>query len=195
MRSIILFLMFMFQAVGPVFGQKPIPLKAGILTEQISLPTFEKYGSRLGYGFTLGTNFMYKEKEKSALLQTADFHFIYHKDYGTSMMLSSLFDYSIRPGNFNIDVKLGPGLMLFNHYTPLYTQGDGGYEEASRLQAKFAGIVALSCSYPIGSFRPYLAYSTFVESPFITSYSTLLPHQMLEAGVYVNLDFKKQSNE
>lgn len=195
MRSIVLLLLILAPGLSRVIAQNPIPLKAGILAEQISLPTFEDYGSRFGSGFSLGTQFSYKDKAKSALLQTADFYFIYHKEYGTSIMLSSLFDYSIRPGKFHLDIKLGPGIMLFNHYTALYSQGDGGYQEASGLQAKFFGMVSLSCSYPIGEIRPYLAYTTYVETPFISSYSALLPHQILEAGVYYNLRSKKNTNE
>ncbi len=190
MRSFLLFLMILAPGISPVIGQYAMPLKAGLLVEQISLPTFQDYGSRLGYGFTLGTNFTYKEKVKSALLQTADFHIIYHEEYGTSFMLSSLFDYSIRPGKLNMDIKLGPGYMLFNHYTSLYSQGDDGYEDASRLQGKFVGLISLSCSYTIGAIRPYLAYTTYFETPFINTYSTLLPHQMVELGAYFTLHSK-----
>ena len=190
MRSIFFFWMILVPAMSPVFSQKAMPLKAGFLAEQISLPTFQDYGSRLGYGFTLGTTFTYKEKAKSALLQTADFHFIYHEEYGTSFMLSSMFDYSIRPGKWNVDIKLGPGYMLFNPYTSLYSQGDDGYEEASRLQGKFVGLISLSCAYTIGSIRPYLAYTTYFETPFINTYSTLQPHQMVELGAYFSLHSK-----
>ena len=192
MRCIVLLLLALTPAWNLLISQRSIPLKAGIIAEQISLPTFEDYGSRKGYGITLGTNFTYKTKEKSAFLQTLDVHYFQHKDYGSAFMVSSLFDYSIRPGKLNIDVKAGPGFMLFSPYTPVYSPADGGgYEKASQVQGKWAGIVSLSCSYQIGSVRPYLAYTAFAEIPFFFFYSALLPHQMLEVGVSFSITKNK----
>lgn len=195
MRCIVLLLLALAPAWNPLISQKSIPLKAGILAEQISLPTFEDYGSRKGFGITLGTNFTYKQKEKSALLQTLDIHYYQHKEYGSGIMLSSLFDYSIRPRKLNIDVKAGPGFMLFSPYTPVYSPVDGGYEKAGQMQGKWAGIVSLSCSYQVGTIRPYLAYTAMAEIPFITTYSSLLPHQMLEIGVSFSITTKKANHE
>ena len=103
MRSFLLFLMILVPAISPVIGQYAMPLKAGLLVEQISLPTFQDYGSRLGYGFTLGTNFTYKEKVKSALLQTADFHIIHHEEYGTlALMLLHHRIHTALPGVYHL---------------------------------------------------------------------------------------------
>lgn len=195
MRSIVFILLALAPAYNPIFSQKVFPLKAGVFAEQISLPTFEDYGSRKGFGFTLGTHFTYKEKPKSACLQTLDFHYIQHKEYGHTWMLSSLFDYSIRPGKWNFDIKAGPGCMLFNPYSPVYTPVDGGYEKASQLQIKWAGILSLAVSYPTGNVRPYLAYTVFAETPFIQTSSAILPHQMIELGVSFSVSSKPSRHE
>lgn len=195
MRIIFLWMLGLALTWSPGFGQKSIPLKAGIFAEQISLPTFEDYGSRKGWGLTLGTHFTYKVKPKSAMLQTLDFQYLSHAEYGSAFMLSSLFDYSFRPGQWHVDVKAGPGFMLFNSYTPVYTPVEGGYEKASQVQGKWAGVLSLSCSYPIGSLRPYLAYTVLAETPFLQSRSAVLPHQILELGISFNLKTKSASHE
>lgn len=195
MKGILFWMLALAPAWNPIFSQETFPIKVGVFAEQICLPTFEDYGSRKGCGITLGTSLTYTLKDKSALLQTIDLQYWQHKEYGSAFMLSSLFDYSIRPGKWHFDVKAGPGMMLFSHYTPVYTPGEGGYEKASQGQVKWAGILSLSCSYPVGNLRPYIAYTAFAESPFIQSNSAILPHQLLELGVSFTLSSKSSRHE
>jgi hypothetical protein len=180
-----------FLTVEKAFPQKSLPVKAGFAAEQISLPTFQYYGSGFGYGFTIGTEFAYKTNEKTDLLQTADFHFISHQQYGSSFILSSLFDVRLKPGKFNIDFKIGPGYLLFHNYSPVYKQADGTYESASQLQSKFIGMLSLSFAYQIGQIKPYLAYTACLETPFINGNSPIIPHQMFEIGIVYDLNFTK----
>ena len=174
-----------------VICQRQIPVKVSFVTEQIALPTFQKYGGQFGFGFSTGSEFIYSVKKKMELAQTADFYFISHKQYGTSSMLASLFALRYKPGSFNIDFKLGPGYLLFRNYSPVYKEINGKYEKKSNLQSKFAGLASLSVSYTIQQVKPFISYNVLVETPFISSSSALLPHHLLEIGLYYNLNLKK----
>lgn len=187
MNSLLLLISFTTEA------QTEIPVKFSLLTEQVSLPTFQAYGSNWGYGFSFGSEYLYLKKAKIELTQTGDFYLFSHRNYGSSFILASLFDFRYKPGSFNVDIKLGPGYMLFYNYSPVYKQVDDIYIKASRLQSKFSAILSLAFSYKIQNFRPFLSYDLITETPFINSNSTLLPHQILQVGCYYNL--KKQKNE
>lgn len=167
-------------------------LKIGAVAERISLPTFKSMGSRIGGGAAVGTEFYYKNKPGLALFQTVDFAFFAHRQWGTSFLLYSQFGVRPKINNFWMDFKIGPGYQLFYNYTPTYKLKEGAYEKASRLQSKFSGLVSLGMSYNTLVVRPYLTYSLMFESPFIRSESALLPHQMLELGIFLNLQKKKK---
>ena len=183
--SLLLLLSFIVKA------QREIPIKFSLLTEQVSLPTFnEDYGSNWRYGFSLGSEYVYSKKSKKELVQTADFYFFSHRSYGSSFILASLFDFRYKPGRFNMDIKLGPGYMLFYNYSPVYKQVDGTYIEVSRLQSKFSAILSVAFSYKFRNFRPFVSYDMLTETPFINNKSIFLPHQILQVGCYYNLKTK-----
>jgi hypothetical protein len=167
--------------------QNRFAIKTGIIVEQISLPTFRAHGSRTGLGFTLGTEISYSKGSNPGLFQTVDLVFYAHKGYGYSTLISSQFAIRPRIKNFHVDIKAGPAFMLFYNQSSAYYKGDSGYEKASPLQNKLAGILTLAGSYQTGTVRPYVAYSLAAEYPFIKSASAILPHQILEAGLYFNL--------
>lgn len=172
-------------------AQTEIPIKFSALVEQISLPTFKKHGGNLGFGFNIGSEFKYKTKPKIELAQTGEFYFISHKEYGSSFVFATLFDFRYKPNDFYIDFKIGPSYMLFHNYSPVYKEVNGKYEKASNLQSKFAAIASLSISYQIHNFRPFISYDLLFETPFIQSNSNFLPHQLLQVGCYYNLILKK----
>lgn len=167
-------------------------LKIGAVAERTSLPTFKSMGSRLGGGAAVGTEFYYKDKPGLTLLQTADVSFFAHRQWGTTFLPYSQFGVRPKIRNFWMDFKIGPGYQLFYHYTPTYKWKDGNYEKASRVQGKFSGLASLGMSYSTPLVRPYLNYSLMIESPFIRSQSAFLPHQMLELGVFLNLQKRKK---
>lgn len=172
-------------------AQTEIPIKFSALVEQISLPTFKKHGGNLGFGFNIGSEFKYKTKPKIELAQTGEFYFFSHKEYGSSFVLASLFDFRYKPSDINIDFKIGPSYMLFHNYSPVYKEANGNYEKASNFQSKFAAIISVAVSYQIHDFRPFISYDLLFETPFIKSNSNFLPHQLLQFGCYYNLTLKK----
>ncbi len=167
--------------------QTEIPIKFSLLVEQISLPTFQNHSEKIEYGFNIGTEFKYSVKSKIELIQTADFYFYTHQLYGSSFVLSSLFDFRYKPGNLNIDVNLGPGYMLFYNYSPIYKKENGTYQKASNLQSKFCGIGSIALSYNIKSFKPFISYGIIVETSFVNSSSPILPHQVFQVGSYYRI--------
>lgn len=175
-------------------SQGILPMKVGFLAEQISLPSFQEHGNRLGYGFTTGTEFRYASGSKTDLAQTADFSFITHQQYGTSFNLASLFVFRYKPGRMRMEVGLGPGYMLFSNYSSVYKEVNGAYEEKSSLQGKFTVTASLSVSYQLKQVTPFISYGLLAASPFINSSSSILPHQMFGAGVLYNLKIGKHEN-
>ena len=167
-----------------------IPIKLSALIEQISLPTFHDNGVNFGYGFNIGTEFKYSVKSKIELMQTADFYFFTHQLYGSSFVVSSLFDFRYKPGNLNIDVNLGPGYMLFSNYSPVYKKENLTYQKASNLQNKFCALVSIALSYKFQNFKPFISYDILVETPFVNSSSPILPHQILQIGCYYRIKIK-----
>jgi hypothetical protein len=191
-RFVVLILVLLTARSG--VSQNEIPVKISLLGEQISLPVFPAYSHHYGYGFNIGSEFKYAEKKKIDLVQTADFYFLDHQKYGSSLLVASQFDFRFKPGKLNIDLKLGPGYMLFHHYTSIYKEVNGTYEKKSNLQGKFAGLFSIAVSYPIQTFKPFIAYDLLAETPFINSSSGFLPHQILEAGFYYTIKLKKDEN-
>jgi hypothetical protein len=172
-------------------SQGTLPLKVGLLAEQISLPSFQQYGNRLGYGISAGSEYRYAGGSKTDLAQTADFSFVTHKQYGTSLNLASLFVFRYKPGRVRMEVGLGPGFMLFSNYSSVYKEVNGAYEEKSSPQGKFTVTASLSVSYQLKQVTPFVSYGLLAESPFINSSSSILPHQTVGAGVLYNLKIGK----
>ena len=172
-------------------AQTEIPIKFSLLAEQVSLPTFQDYGSNWGYGFSIGSEFKYTSKYKIDLVQTGDIYFYSHGMYGTSFVLATLFDVRYKPGRFNADFKVGPGFMLFDHFSSVYKQGNGKYEKALNLQSKFSAILSVALAYRIQDYKPFIAYDFLAEIPFINTNSAFLPHQILQIGCYYNFKLKK----
>lgn len=172
-------------------GQTNLPIRFCLLAEQISLPTFQEHGNRLGYGLSAGSEFRYASGNKTDLAQTVDFSFIAHKQYGTSFNLASLFVFRYKPGRVNMEIGLGPGYMLFANYSSVYKDVNGTYEKKSSPQGKFTVTASLSFSYQLKQVAPFFSYGLLAESPFINSSSAILPHQMFGAGVLYNLKIGK----
>ncbi len=191
-RFVVLILILLTARSG--VSQNEIPVKISLTGEQISLPVFPAYSNHYGYGFSVGSEFKYAGKEKIDLVETADFYFFDHQKYGSSFLVSSQFDLRFKPGKLNIDLKLGPGYMLFHHYTSIYKEVNGTYEKQSNLQGKFAGMFSIGVSYEIRSFKPFIAYDLLAETPFINSSSGFLPHQLVEVGFYYDFKLKKDEN-
>lgn len=168
-------------------AQSGPPINVGLVVEQISLPTFYDHGGNLGYGLNIGSEFNYTTKERTELIQTVDSYFFTHENYGSSLVLASLFGFRYKPGRFNADLKLGPGFMVFHNYSPIYQEEDGTYRERANIQAKFSVISSVVISYRIQNFKPFISYGLLLESPFINSSSGLLPHQLIGVGCAFNL--------
>lgn len=189
-KTVILLFLQLYSVLAA--GQIKSPIKAGLLLEQISLPNFRNSKNDIGLGFTLGTEFHCAGKKSTEYKQTLDFLYFYHAYYSSSFVLSSQFDFRLKTRRLYLDVKIGPGYMLFSNYSPGYKFVNGRYEKMSRLQNKLIGTGTLSITYSKGAVKPYLSYSLMVETPFINSSSSVLPHQIVELGMYYTLSFKKK---
>lgn len=187
------FLVMAFCTAGK--GQTIIPIKAGIIIEQISLPKWPRSPHHLGYGFILGSEFGLLRRNRLDLIQTVDCYFFSHAKYGTSFLVASNLGLRFKPGKIQFDFKLGPGYLLFVNHSPIYSSVGGHYEKRSGIQNKFALTTGLSASYTIGSFKPYFGYNLMVETPFIQNSSAILPHQMLEMGVIYPLKTSKNEKQ
>ena len=173
--------------------QVNVPLRASLVAEQISLPTFKGHGGRWGYGLSFGSGFTYKSGKKLAFAQGIDLYATQHREYGSAFQLLAPAELRLNAGKVLIGGRLGPGLMLFYNYSPVYQLRDGVYQQRSPLQFKFSGILGVSLGYITRIGSPYAGYSILLESPFVRSGSAFLPHQLFELGMRWTLKLKKDA--
>lgn len=163
--------------------QKEIPIKISLLNERVSMPTFNHLFSDWNLGAAAGTEFLYKRKPHFQFFQTAEIGFYTHQKLGTTGMLYSELGVRGIWKSLQADFSIGPGYLLNYAYMPLYKEQEGVYKMASQLQNKFMLKSSVTLGYRIHNIAPFIAYSYSLETPFINSRSSLLPHQFAEAGV------------
>jgi hypothetical protein len=168
-----------------VCAQADVPgvwLKIGLHLEQVALPGVSglKYG--LSPGLLIGAEYQYKSKGNVTLFHSVEYSISINKSYGTSNVLTTHFGPRYVSKNNQVSLGLGGGYNLFRPSNPLYQIKDGDYVRKGSQGKWLAGATA-SYGHQLGRFMPYASYGFYVDTPFINSSSSILPHQLFQLGL------------
>jgi hypothetical protein len=176
---------------GDIAADPALPLRVSLLNENTGMPFNSTSFERLNPGASIGTEISYMRKQYISLFQSADLSFYDHRKLGTAFMLSSQLGIRPRYKRFQAELKAGPGYMLHYSYTHLYRYNNSEYSKTSQLQHKLILSAGISFGYRFGNITPFLGWNVMIQTPFLTS-SALLPHQLFEAGVLIQIPCNKR---
>ena len=178
--------LWLLNPVTVAIGQTAIPtgvcFKLGLLLEQIALPGVSglKYG--VSPGIQVGAEYHYKSEGNFALFHSVEYGFSVNRSFGTSNILTTQFGPKYVHKNALISLSMGGGYNLFRPISPVYRADRGNYWP-KRIQGKWVGVATASYGHQFGKFMPYASYGFYIDSPFINSSSTILPHQFFHVGL------------
>ncbi|MCB0549460.1 MAG: hypothetical protein KDD19_17935 [Phaeodactylibacter sp.] len=199
MNKLLLFLGLMWPllaATQPDGGKKAHPLIISLYNNATLLPGAAKAGIwsvPLHPGFTVGTEFYYRQKARHQWLQTANLAYHYHQYAVHSIQLYSEAGYRRRIGTaFDAEAKLGLGYL---HSIPdaqiFQLNAEGAYEKKANLgRPQAMGGLALGVGYSFqGKWAPraFLAYRFYMQFPFVNEYVPVLPNTALHVGVALSV--------
>lgn|SRR5690606_122756 len=172
-------------AMGQTAMPKGVWFKLGLRLEQVALPGISglKYG--ISPGIQVGAEYHYKSKGNFALFHSVEYGLSVNRSFGTSNVLTTQFGPKYVHKNSLISLSVGGGYNLFRPVSPVYHVNNGNYR-AKATQGKWVGIATASYGHQFGKFMPYASYGFYVDSPFINSSSTILPHQLFHVGLKMN---------
>jgi hypothetical protein len=159
-----------------------LSFKIGLQLEQVALPGISglKYG--LNPGILVGAEYQYKTNSNITLFQSLEYSFTFNRHFGSSNVLTTHFGPKFIYKQSQISLGLGGGYNLFKPKNPIYTLNQGEYL-LKRTQGKWLAGALASYGHQFGKIIPFASYSFYVDSPFINSNSSILPHQLLQFGV------------
>lgn len=172
-------------ASGQAMSQRGVWLKVGLFMEQIALPGVSGFKYGINPGIQIGAEYHYGSRGRIAFFHSVDYALSTNRSFGTSNMLTTQFGPKYVHGNAVVSLGVGGGYNLFRPASPVYRTG-GGHYHAKIFQGKWVGAAAASYGHRFGKFVPYASYGFYVDSPFINSSSTILPHQLFQVGLKMN---------
>jgi|GEM_PF-1741657 hypothetical protein len=173
------------EAMSQTMPQKGVWLKIGLFMEQIALPGVSSLKYGMNPGIQLGAEYHYGSRGNFALFHSVDYAFSVNRAFGTSNLLTTQFGPKYVHQNMLISLGVGGGYNLFHPKNPVYRIERGNYRPRAT-QGKWVGAATASYGHQIGRFMPYASYGFYIDSPFINSSSTLLPHQFFQLGLKMN---------
>jgi len=189
MKKYFLFLLlFPFLAHGSADDSLRRPLKFSLFSNATKLPGSGFAGilnTPLHPGFTLGTEFSYKQTESNKLFQTAKFGYFYHRLAQHALMLYSegAYRHTFACG-FSMQALVGAGYLHSIPALEKFEQNDEGeYVRVGRFGRPqgMAGIT-LGLGYNICKKNPLrigLDYQVWFQFPFVAEYVPVLPNTAL----------------
>lgn len=181
-----LYLLFLFFSLQ-LNAQEGIPVKIGLVTQQIGLPDFKSHGGNFGFGGSTETYFLWTQKRKWRLTQSVNLMFTSQEKNGSLTMLNTSFGVNYTFFNrINARFSIGPGYGLLKNYNRLYTYENGAFVKSSAFKHQYMMNSSFSLSVRLKKIEPYFSYGLSVNGPFLNSIK-LLPRQFFEAGIYIHL--------
>jgi len=170
-------------------SQRPagMPITVTLFAESISLPTFRNI-QKGGLGIRLGTEFYYRQRPGSQVLQTLNVGYYVHPNVQNGLFVSSEFGYRKFIGGFFVDATIGGGALLVRPSAPSYTwdETNQGLRKAPANQLKFMPSLGLGAGYRFRNRTTvFTRYELFGEMPFG---QILLPHQAIHLGTRLMLE-------
>ncbi|MCU0352584.1 MAG: hypothetical protein MUD08_02420 [Cytophagales bacterium] len=165
-----------------------LPLTVSVFSHAVSLPTFKGFLKRPNFGVRVGTEFYYRNRPGSQLIQTLNVGFYHHRSLQTGLFLNTEFGYRRFIGNFYTEGFIGIGALGLSQQLRSYEPTETGeFRPASRLMVRAMPSLSAGVGY---RFRQHTAtpvsvfarYEVFGETPFNNQGVPVLPHSALHVG-------------
>ncbi|RIV17718.1 hypothetical protein DYU11_31240 [Fibrisoma montanum] len=164
------------------------PLTVSVFSESVSLPTFRGFLRTLNVGVRIGTEFYYRNRTGSQLIQTLNLGFYHHRTVHSGLYLNTEFGYRKFLGNLYAEGFIGVGGLGLSQQLRSYRQTEtGDYQPASRFLIRVMPSVSAGVGYRFRPFTPtpisvYARYELFGETPFSNRGIPVLPHSAFHIG-------------
>lgn len=168
----------------PQTGKTSFPFTISVFTESVGLPGFRFLLQNPNWGVRIGTEWRYRNRNSGHLLQTVNLGYYSHHGLHDGFYLNTEFGYRRFVGRFFADATIGGGyLHLVSHKRFYDSDGQGGFQPASRQLHKFSPTLGLGMGYQFaGNASVFTRYELFGEMPFSNSGAPVLPHRALHVG-------------
>lgn len=161
---------------------RPLPLTISLFSESVSLPNFRGFFRQPNWGVRIGTEFYYRRRDNSQLLQAVQLGYYRHDGFQQGVFLSTAFGYRRLFGRFSADATIGAGYLHLITDLPRYEPVGDGYQPASQRLHKFMPTLGLGMGYRLGEVTVFSRYELFGELPFSYKGVPVLPHKTLHLG-------------
>ena len=167
----------------------PVPLTLFVVTESVGLPALGGLLRGPGVGFRVGTEFCYRRRPGSQLIQTLNVGGYHHARLHNGLYLNTEFGYRKFAGRFFAEGFIGVGALglapLMRSYLPT---GDGDFRAAPAGLVRVMPSLSAGLGYAIHDRRArpvsvFVRYETFGEAPFSNRGVPVLPHTALHLGL------------
>ncbi|CCH53800.1 hypothetical protein BN8_02925 [Fibrisoma limi BUZ 3] len=164
------------------------PLTVSVFSESVSLPTFRGFLRKPNVGVRIGTEFYYRNRPGSQLIQTLNVGFYHHRNVHSGLYLNTEFGYRKFIGNLYAEGFIGVGGLGLSQQLRSYQRTEtGDYKPASRFLVRVMPSVSAGVGY---RFRPqsetpvsvFARYELFGETPFSNRGVPVLPHSAFHIG-------------
>jgi len=186
-----------------LFGQgKGIPVKISLFNESTAIPFTKFLTTPIHPGFQLGTEFNYRNKERSRFFQTANLCYFYHNYLAQGIGLNSAFGYEYRL-NFGVAFAglLGIGYMHTFATTEEFILLKGQYEKKTdKGNARFFPSFSLDISYYLKREKSngpaiFIRYQSWAEYPYSPDFIPVMTHINLHTGAKFFIHKKIKTND
>ncbi|ADB38794.1 hypothetical protein [Spirosoma linguale] len=171
-----------------------VPVTVSVFAHSVSLPTFRGFLKNPNFGLRVGTEFYYRNRPGSQLLQTVNLGFYHHRALQTGLFVSTEFGYRKFFGPVYAEGLVGVGVLgLSQHLRSYQPDGAGEFRPASSFMLRAMPSLSAGLGYRFGLHTPtpvsvFTRYELFAETPFSNRGVPLLPHSALHVGTRVLLN-------
>ncbi len=128
---LLMVLPFALSAQNTSLNNQDWPIKLSILDESISYPTLKLFQWSYNPAFTIGTEYLWKEKEKSSWYFGTDLGFYHHEDWKSAVFVLGSLGYRRHFGRLNLVLSLGTGYAHTFTTKPVYRNENGEWQRVS----------------------------------------------------------------
>ena len=196
-----LFSLLFFSLISSIYAQeeqakpkKQFPLEFSFFNHASSSPFDSTILDILHPGFSLGTEFTYKEGRFSKFYQGLSLGYFYHEIIAKGLFLQTTGGYRYTTGlGFFGDLTVGLGYLLYFHPGQVFKLNDQGEYEPAKSPGKSALMISFSLGVGYDFSRKaklplsiFIRYQPFGQTPYSNKESWWL-HAMLHVGIRVQL--------
>lgn len=201
MNRLLISIVFIVPTV--LFGQgKAIPINVSIFNESTAIPFTRFVTTPVHPGIQLGTEFNYKNKERSRLFQTTNISYFYHNYLAQGIGLNTElgYEYQLKFG-LSLSGLLGIGYMHTFATAEEFTLINGQYEKkADKGNARLYPSFSLDIGYYLkkkekNSPKIFMRYQSWAEYPYSPDFIPVMTHINLHVGAKFFINTKTEKNE